>query len=125
MVAIDTNIAIAYLKKALVLPASIRSDDFALPVTVAGEMLFGARNSGRPEANLSAYRSFISDLPPLLLDSTAAEHYAKIRLALKQQGRPIPENDVWIAAICRAHDVALLTFDKHFAEIPGLQLVPL
>ena len=125
MVAIDTNIAIAYLKKELQLPAGIRSADFALPVIVASEMLFGAKNSGRPEANLAAYRSFIRDLPPLLLDALAAEHYAEIRLALKQKGCPIPENDMWIAAICRAQDVPLLTFDQHFAEITGLPLVTL
>ena len=61
----------------------------------------------------------------LPLDAFAAEHYAEIRLALKQKGRPIPENDMWIAAICRAHEVPLLTFDKHFAEIPDLRLVTL
>lgn len=32
---------------------------------------------------------------------------------------------MWIAAICRAHDVPLLTFDRHFAEVPGLALVAL
>jgi tRNA(fMet)-specific endonuclease VapC len=122
MVAIDTNIAIAYLKNELVLPSSIRVEDFILPVTVAGEMLFGAKNSGRPEANLLAYRSFIHDLQVLLLDGLAAEYYAEIRLSLKQKGRPIPENDMWIAAICRAHEVPLLTYDRHFAEVPGLQL---
>ena len=92
---------------------------------MAGELLFGARNSGRYADNLIAYRSFILDLRSLSLDSLAAEHYAKIRLALNQKGHPIPENDMWIAAICRAHDVLLLTFDKHFAEIPDLQFVPL
>ena len=87
--------------------------DCTLPVTVAGELLFRARNSGRVEKNL----------PLLVLDGIAAEHYAEIRLALKQQGRPIPENDMWIAAICRANDVPLLTFDKHFGYVPGLQLL--
>ena len=123
MVAIDTNIAIAYLKQELVIPAGVNVEDFLLPVTVVGELLFGAANSGRAIDNLREYRSFIHDLRVLLLDAAAAEHYAEIRLALKQKGRPIPENDMWIAAICRAHDVPLLTFDKHFAEIPGLLLV--
>lgn len=91
---------------------------------VLGELLFGARNSGRVEANLLKYRSFVYDLSLLPLDSFAAELYAEIRLALKQQGRPIPDNDMWIAAICRAHDVPLLTFDRHFAEVPGLRVLP-
>ena len=125
MVAIDTNIAIAYLKHELILPNGVDVEDFLLPVTVVGELLFGAANSGRPAENLRAYRSFIRDLRALSLDALAAEHYAEIRLALKQKGRPIPENDMWIAAICRAHDVPLLTFDKHFGEITGLALLTL
>ena len=123
MVAIDTNVVIAHLRQTLVLPAAIQTTDFALPVTVAGELLFGAQNSGRPAENLRNYRSFILDTQVLLLDMLAAEHYVEIRLALKQQGRPIPENDMWIAAICRANDVPLLTFDKHFGYVPGLQLL--
>ena len=122
MVAIDTNVAIAYLKEELRLPAGVSDEDFLLPATVAGEMLFGAQNSGRPVANLLAYRSFIYDVCLLPLNLLAAEYYAEIRLALKQKGRPIPENDMWIAAICRAHDAPLLTFDRHFAEVPGLAL---
>ena len=123
MVGVDANIVIAWLKNELVLSRGVAVDDFALPAPVVGELLFGARNSGRPLANLAVYRGFFSNLPVLLLDALAAEHYAEIRLALKQKGRPIPENDMWIAAICRAHDVPLLTFDRHFAEVPGLALV--
>ena len=88
-----------------------------------GELLFGAHNSGRPAQNLDYYRGFLYDLEVLFLNASAAEHYAEIRLALKQKGRPIPENDMWIAAICRANDAPLLTFDQHFAEVPGLTLI--
>ena len=123
MVALDTNIAIDILRGKLEPPTDSRDAHHALPVTVVGELLFGAQNSGRPDANLVLYRKFIYNLDVLLLDALAAEHYAEIRLALKQQGRPIPENDMWIAAICRANDVPLLTFDKHFGYVPGLQLL--
>ncbi len=126
MVALDTNVAIALLRGQthLLENAGGLLTACVLPVVVAGELLFGAQNSGRPAQNLISYRQFIHDLRPLLLDGLAAEYYAEIRLALKQKGRPIPENDMWIAAICRANDVPLLTFDKHFAEVPGLQLPP-
>ena len=125
MVALDTNVAIAILRgqTQLLADANIQLANCALPITVAGELLFGARNSGRVEKNLLWYRDFIQTLPSLVLDGIAAEHYAEIRLALKQQGRPIPENDMWIAAICRVNDVPLLTFDKHFGYVPGLQLL--
>lgn len=125
MVALDTNVAIELLRGKLTLPLTLQTVPQALPIIVAGELLFGAQNSGRRLENLAAHRSFILDLEVLLLDNLAAEYYAEIRLALKHKGRPIPENDMWIASICRAHDVALLTFDKHFAEISDLQLVSL
>ena len=121
----DTNVAIAHLRESIRLPAGVKADDFTLPIPVVGELLFGAQNSGRPAANLLAYRKFIYNLEILVLDALAAEHYAEIRLALKQKGRPIPENDMWIAAICRAHDAPLLTLDRHFAEVPDLTLIPL
>ena len=123
MVALDTNIAIEILRGKLQLSQERQQAPYALPTVVAGELLFGAQNSGRPAKNLELYRTFIHNLPALLLDAMAAEHYAKIRLTLKQKGRPIPDNDMWIAAICRAHDVPLLTFDRHFAEVSGLQVL--
>ena len=92
-------------------------------MVMTGELLFGARNLGQPVVNLASYRSFVYDLRPLLLDGLAAEHYAEIRPALKQEGHPIPDNDMWIAAICRANEVPLLTYDRHFTEVPGLALI--
>lgn len=74
MVGVDTNIVIAWLKNELVLSRGVAVDDFALPAPVVGELLFGARNSGRPLANLAVYRGFFSNLPVLLLDALAAEH---------------------------------------------------
>lgn len=54
---------------------------------------------------------------------TTAEVYAGVRLQLKQAGRPIPENDVWIAALCIQHGVPLGTSDDHFAHVNDLELV--
>jgi tRNA(fMet)-specific endonuclease VapC len=52
-----------------------------------------------------------------------AEVYARIRFELKQAGRPIPENDIWIAAICLEHGLPLATHDQHFAAIANLQVI--
>ena len=123
MVAIDTNIAIAHFQDKLAMPEGIRREDFAVPAPVMGEMLFGAQNSGRVVANLALYRRFLADFPILIIDALVTEQYAEIRFALKQQGQPIPENDVWIAAICRANNLPLFTLDAHFQRVPGLQLL--
>ena len=50
-----------------------------------------------------------------------AVHYATIRLELKRAGKPIPTNDLWIAALCREHRFDLLSRDLHFDSVPGLQ----
>lgn len=52
-----------------------------------------------------------------------ARHYAGVFAALRRIGRPIPQNDMWIAACALEHDLTLHTTDAHFSEVPGLKLV--
>ena len=54
-----------------------------------------------------------------------AEEYAKIRVSLKKKGRPIPENDIWIAAICVVNEVPIATRDAHLGAIEELEIVEL
>jgi tRNA(fMet)-specific endonuclease VapC len=56
------------------------------------------------------------------VDESIVREYARIRLALKNKGRPIPENDVWIAATASALDATVLTDDAHFDQVDGIQL---
>lgn len=49
--------------------------------------------------------------------------FAKVRYYLKKKGNPIPENDIWIAALCLEHDVPLLSNDGHFNNIPELEVI--
>ena len=120
-VALDTNVAIALLNNEAWVAETLRPyTTLLLPVIVCGELLFGARNSARQVQNEANVRELIRRAQVLDLTTEVAESYAAIRLHLKQQGRPIPENDMWIAAICAVHDVPLLSIDKHFQNIPGL-----
>jgi tRNA(fMet)-specific endonuclease VapC len=59
----------------------------------------------------------------LRVDEGTAEQYAEVRDALKRSGRPIPGNDVWIAALARQYALPLLTRDQHFDFVPGLERV--
>jgi tRNA(fMet)-specific endonuclease VapC len=123
-IALDTNVAVDVSNGKPQVIDLIRQNEFiCLPVTVCGELLFGAKNSGNRVNNESKYRTFIESC--ILLDTNAliAEEYAEIRLALKQKGKPVPENDIWIAAICIVNDITLLSHDKHFENIEGLQLI--
>ena len=57
----------------------------------------------------------------LKVDQYTAEIYAQIRFELKQKGRPLPDNDIWIAALARQHDLSLVTRDSHFDVVDGIQ----
>jgi len=121
--AIDTNIAIDILnKKKEIAEICFTYFPIYLPITVCGELLFGALNSAKSQKNLSVYSDFIDDCQVLNTTSSVSMEYAKIRKTLKDTGHPIPENDIWIAAICRSFDIPLATRDKHFKFIPELNI---
>lgn len=85
-----------------------------------GELHFGILNSGKVEKNLAKLTDLINGCHVLVVDTKTAQIYAQTRLALKQAGKPIPENDLWIAALCLEHQLALATSDAHFQFVSGL-----
>ena len=97
--------------------------EMCLPVPVIGELRYGACNSSRPEANLHQVEAFVAKCRVLPADGITAKVYGDVRFALKKAGKPIPENDVWIAAICLQHEITLATADGHFSFVAGLSLM--
>jgi len=123
-IALDTNVAIAVLNNT----GDIRGwvapyETVCLPVPVVGELLFGARNSRRPDENCDRVRTLVSSCRILAADLATAETYSCVRRQLKQAGTPIPENDVWIAALCVQNALPLATSDEHFERVDGLEIV--
>jgi tRNA(fMet)-specific endonuclease VapC len=119
--ALDTNVAIQLLND---VPEILRwLGQFRLvvvPVPVIGELNYGARNAAKVDENLSRLGRLLERCPPLDVNAATADVYGRIRLELRRIGRPIPENDLWIAAVCIQHGVPLATHDAHFAGLPGL-----
>lgn len=122
-IALDTSTAIRFLNgdsrvvsKVLALPIVI------LPTVVVGELQFGAANSSRPIQNLARYLEFIATCQIVPLGKETAAVYAQTRLNLKRKGRPIPMNDVWIAAQCLEHRWVLVTDDTDFNFVDELVL---
>jgi tRNA(fMet)-specific endonuclease VapC len=101
---------------ALALPTVI------LPLPVVGELLFGAENSGRSLKNLNLYLQFIDACSVIPMDKETAIIYSRTRLALKRKGRPIPENDIWIAAQFLSNNWTLVTDDRDFDYVEDLQI---
>ena len=122
-VALDTNIAIDVLNQVQSIIEELRKyERIYLPVTVSGELLFGAKNSAKRQKNLSRFRAYIGTCEEIPIDNMIAEAYSDIRLSLKQKGTPIPENDIWIAATCQVNGLKLLTRDQHFRRVEGLEV---
>lgn len=88
-----------------------------------GELFYGAERSSRREANRSQVESFASAVAVLPCDLETGRHYGRIKDDLRSRGRPLPENDIWIAAVASQYQLTLATRDEHFREIPGLALL--
>jgi tRNA(fMet)-specific endonuclease VapC len=116
---LDTNIAIAIVEKKIDFQDRPGAQGF-LNTTVLGELFFGIEKSSRVEKNLKRLRHLRSTFPVLVCDDETARHYGIIRYALLRKGRPIPENDIWIAASARQHRLTLATRDGHFDYVDGL-----
>ena len=72
------------------------------------------------DENLKRIDEFASTGVVLGCGVETARRYGEIKNALRVKGHPIPENDIWIAAIALEHDLTLATRDAHFSEIGNL-----
>jgi len=120
---IDTNIVIAlFANDSAVQHYFSNAIEVFTPAIVLGELYYGAYKSSRVKENTARISEFASDNAVLLCDTVTAQWYGQIKDGLRKKGRPIPENDVWIAAIAVQYDLTLVTRDDHFREIDGLHV---
>jgi tRNA(fMet)-specific endonuclease VapC len=103
-----------------------RSESIALSAIVLGELHSGFRAGNRCAENIARLAEFLSKPSVRVLNVTeeTALRYAEIDVYLRKRGRPIPRNDVWIAAVALEHGLQLVTLDAHFREIPLLLIQP-
>lgn len=119
-VALDTSVAIDVLADRAESLTSQPITEFLLPVPVVGELRYGALNSQRTEENMAEVERLVARCRILDVTLATAEVYARLRLDLKKKGKPIPENDLWIAALCVENQVKLAAADGHFDAVDGL-----
>jgi tRNA(fMet)-specific endonuclease VapC len=94
-----------------------------LPSIALGELVFGACHSADSVKSLRLLKIFVAGTTVLSICGETAEYYGRIRHDLAAAGRPIPDNDIWIAALCMRHALPLLARDAHFGQVKGLRLV--
>lgn len=97
------------------------AEGVALPVVALGEFRYGIAQSRYRTRYEQWLREWVASVLVLDVDADTTQYYAQIGLELKKRGKPIPVNDLWIAALCRQHGLPLLTRDRHFDEVEGLK----
>ena len=125
MYLLDTNICVALLKQnALAVGKFNTKVPFCyLSTIVVAELYKGVYCSGRLQQNLSALEQFLSLMPIVDFDSSAAEEFGKIQAELRRIGKPTGELDAIIAAVARSRQDILVTNNtRHFINISSLQL---
>lgn len=118
---LDTNALSAFLAGDVALKEKLEgAGSLTIPAIVLGEYEFGLLFSSARVAIAEALAALLRDVEVLAVSSNTARHYAAVRSELKAAGTPIPENDVWIAAICRQHEQFLVSNDSHFDYVSGI-----
>jgi len=97
-------------------------DEVWIPLVVLAEIKAGFLGGTERHRNEILLRKLLSKttVGVLLPDRETAEHYARLFVQLKRAGTPVPDNDLWIAALALQHDLLLITRDRHFKNIPQL-----
>ncbi|MBL8134368.1 MAG: type II toxin-antitoxin system VapC family toxin [Anaerolineae bacterium] len=119
---LDTVIVAAYFNRDPSVLSRLELANVYVSSVTIGELFFGDYKSTQRDENLARIRALADLVRILPVATTTADHYGKIKLQLQRKGRPIPENDIWIAAAAFQYDLVLATRDAHFEHIEGLRL---
>jgi len=90
---------------------------------VLGELLFGCRRSAYPERERSRISAWLSSISVINATRETSEVYGELATDLEGRGLRIPQNDLWIAALCIQSDLPLVSSDNHFSRPRGLQWI--
>ena len=120
-VLLDTNIVIGlFAEDRAVLTRLSEIDHIFIPSIVLGELYFGAYKSAHVTENIHRIEELVALSAVLVCDAVTAACYGRIKKALRDKGKPLPENDIWIAALAQQHGLVVISRDQHFKEIDGL-----
>jgi len=100
-----------------------QAETIGINSVVLGELQAGFAGGSRESKNLAELNQFLQTprIKLLPIDQTTAKYYAVVYKQLKSKGRPIPTNDMWIAASALQYGLALFTYDKHFSHLDNLR----
>ncbi len=121
---LDTNIVIVSFRgESGVVDRIDDADEYFVSSTILGELFYGAFNSTNVNDNIGRIESFLAKSGLLSCDAVTSQIYGEIKTELRREGRPIPDNDIWIAASAKQHSLTLVTRDVHFDDLDGLPVI--
>jgi tRNA(fMet)-specific endonuclease VapC len=123
--ALDSSIIIRHLRTGdpQIAERLKSASELYLPLTALGEILYGIRRSGNDPRAVGPWQQFSRNIVLLRPDESTAATYADMKHHLASQGKLIPDNDIWIAATARSHDLTLYCRDRHFDELTALMSI--
>lgn len=120
---LDTNIVIDILSGNVQIAEKTKElSGFSLCTTVLGELYVGINRVGNKIKHEKRLLDFLGYCEVILPDTSTSKKFGEISAALYKKGKPIPSNDIWIAAIAMQHGMILVTRDNHFKEVDGLRI---
>ncbi len=118
---VDTNIVVAWFAgERPLLDRFEAAAEVNASVVTLGELVYGAMKSSRPRENLQRLEQLRNTVALLRCDAETARRYGELKDELRRKGRPIPENDIWIAATALQHGLTLVTRDSDFEHVEGI-----
>ena len=122
-VALDTNRLTDLFRGDLELAEQLSTaEEVWIPLIALGEIKAGFHGGRQQRHNESLLHKFLAKptVGVLLPGRETAEQYARVFIQLRRAGTPVPDNDLWIAALVLEHDLVLITRDRHFERIPQI-----
>jgi len=120
---LDTNVYVGFkLGYTELVEYLVQAGSIIISPIVLGELIFGFRCGARFNKNMEELDRFLEHpaVEKIRLTEITSDRYSRIAAQLKQQGTPIPTNDIWIAAQTMESGAELVTMDHHFEKISGL-----
>jgi tRNA(fMet)-specific endonuclease VapC len=120
---LDTNIIIDLFSGDKLIADKINLlPDFYISSRVLGELYVGINRVANKTKHLQKLFAFLQACTVFDVDQTTAQFFGEIAAALYKKGKPIPTNDIWIAATVRQHNLVLISRDRHFREVDNILL---
>ena len=101
------------------------ADEVFLSFVTLAELHVGFRHGTRRKQNERELERFLSEyaVSVIYADAKTVDLFADLSLQLRRKGTPIPDHDIWIAALALEHSLTLYARDQHFDHLPQVARV--